>query len=70
MLMTKPSFYFPSEVVFVEQRLDKGTIAMNIDLNKRLKEKQYQMMKEHNNISFSGLVNQVLEEGLKHSQTI
>jgi len=44
------------------------TIAMNIDLNRRLKEKQYQLMKEHNNISFSGLVNQILEEGLKHSQ--
>lgn len=43
------------------------TIAMNIELNKRLKEKQYQMMKEHNNISFSGLVNQVLEAGLKHT---
>jgi hypothetical protein len=43
------------------------TIAMNIDLNKRLKEKQYQMMKEHNHISFSALVNQVLNEGLKHS---
>jgi len=40
---------------------------MNIDLNKRLKEKQYQLMKERNNISFSGLVNQILEEGLKHS---
>lgn len=43
------------------------TIAMNIDLNKRLKEKQYQMMKEHNNVSFSALVNQVLIEGLKHT---
>ena len=43
------------------------TIAMNIELNRRLKEKQYQMMKEQNNISFSGLVNQILEEGLKHT---
>ncbi len=43
------------------------TIAMNIELNKRLKEKQYQMMKNHNNISFSGLVNHILEEGLKHT---
>jgi hypothetical protein len=44
------------------------TIAMNIDLNRRLKERQYQMMKEHNNISFSALVNQILDEGLKHTK--
>lgn len=43
------------------------TIAMNIELNKRLKEKQYQMMKEQSNISFSGLVNQILKAGLKHA---
>ncbi|HWP78460.1 MAG TPA: hypothetical protein VNL34_02265 [Candidatus Nitrosotenuis sp.] len=42
------------------------TIAMNIELNKRLKEKQYQMMKENNNVSFSRLVNHVLEEGLRY----
>lgn len=42
------------------------TIAMDIGINKKLKEKQYQLMMEKNNISFSGLVNMVLEEGLKH----
>ncbi|MEW6044245.1 MAG: hypothetical protein AB1608_08275 [Thermoproteota archaeon] len=42
------------------------TIAMNIDLNKRLKEKQYQMMKENANVSFSKLINHVLEEGLRY----
>jgi hypothetical protein len=42
------------------------TIAMSLDLNRKLKEKQYQMMKENNNISFSRLVNHVLEEGLRH----
>lgn len=39
---------------------------MNLDLNRKLKEKQYQMMKENNNISFSRLVNHVLEEGLRY----
>ncbi len=42
------------------------TIAMNIELNKRLKEKQYQLMKENNNVSFSRLVNHILEEGLRY----
>jgi len=42
------------------------TIAVNLDLNRKLKEKQYQMMKENNNISFSRLVNHVLEEGLRY----
>lgn len=42
------------------------TIAMDVELNKRLKEKQYQLMKENNNISFSRLVNHILEEGLRH----
>jgi hypothetical protein len=42
------------------------TIAMSLDLNRKLKEKQYQMMKENNNISFSRLVNHVLEEGLRY----
>lgn len=42
------------------------TIAMDIELNKRLKEKQYELMMKNNNISFSKLVNHVLEEGLKH----
>lgn len=42
------------------------TIAMDVELNKRLKEKQYQLMKENNNISFSRLVNCILEEGLRH----
>ena len=43
------------------------TIAMDIDLNRRLKEIQYEMMKKKNNTSFSKLVNQILEEGLKHN---
>lgn len=42
------------------------TIAMDIELNKRLKEKQYELMMKNNNISFSKLVNHILEEGLKH----
>jgi hypothetical protein len=42
------------------------TIAMDIELNRRLKEKQYELMMKNNNISFSKLVNHVLEEGLKH----
>jgi uncharacterized protein (DUF1778 family) len=42
------------------------TISMNIDLNKRIKEKQYQMMKENANVSFSKLNNHVLEEGLRY----
>lgn len=50
----------------VQRDWRRVTIAMNIDLNRRLKEKQHEMMKENNNISFSRLVNHVLEEGLKH----
>jgi hypothetical protein len=50
----------------VQRDWRRVTITMNIDLNRRLKEKQHQMMKENNNISFSRLVNHVLEEGLKH----
>ncbi|MEM2785328.1 MAG: hypothetical protein QXW37_01795 [Candidatus Nitrosotenuis sp.] len=42
------------------------TISMNIELNKRLKEKQYEMMKENANVSFSKLINHVLEEGLRY----
>ncbi|MFN3654178.1 MAG: hypothetical protein ACK4TO_02490 [Candidatus Nitrosotenuis sp.] len=42
------------------------TISMNIELNKRLKEKQYEMMKENTNVSFSKLINHVLEEGLRY----
>jgi hypothetical protein len=46
------------------------TIAMDIDLNRRLKERQYELMKENNNISFSKLVNQILNEGLKNKSSI
>jgi hypothetical protein len=46
------------------------TIAMDIDLNRRLKERQYELMKENNNISFSKLVNQILNEGLKNRNPV
>lgn len=42
------------------------TISMNIELNKRLKEKQYEIMKENTNVSFSKLINHILEEGLRY----
>lgn len=40
------------------------TISMDVKINKQLKEKQHQLMLNNDNVSFSRLVNLVLERGL------